>query len=59
MFPYMNGMMPVGNMPISKDVTDEIRKLKEEIDLLKERVKHLENAKKNTFLQKDDGFYMM
>ncbi len=59
MFPYMNGMMPVGNMSISKEVTDEIRKLKEEIDLLKERVKHLENAKKNTFLQKDDGFYMM
>ncbi len=70
MYPFMNGMpipnngmsMPLPNngmIPFSKEISDEINKLKNEIDMLKERVKRLENNKKNTFLQKDDGFYMM
>ena len=61
MFPFMNNM-PIPNnapMPIPRELVEEINKLKNEVDLLKERIKRLENNKKNTFLQKDDGFYMM
>ncbi len=61
MFPFMN-TMPINNgmsMPLPRELIDELNRLKNEIDMLKERVKHLENGKKNTFLQKDDGFYMM
>ncbi len=61
MFPYMQNIPLPNNMqmPLPRELYDEINKLKNEIDMLKERVKHLENGKKNSFLQKDDGFYMV
>ena len=55
----MNNMYPVFPQPIQNpNIYDEIKKLKEEIEQLKERILVLEKNKKN-YLQKDESFHMI
>ena len=53
-FPFFQPQFPMGN-----NIEEEIMKLKQEINHLKERIESLENKKKNDYLQKDDSLYMM
>ena len=53
-FPFFQQQFPIG-----KSVEEEIIKLNQEINHLKERIEKLENKKKNDYLQKDDSLYMM
>lgn len=39
--------------------SDELSKIKLEINKLKERITKLEQMEKKDYLQKEDGFYMM
>lgn len=41
------------------NIEEEIIKLKQEINILKEKIIKLENQNKNDYLQKDDSLYMM
>lgn len=41
------------------NIEEEIIKLKQEINILKERIMKLENKNKVDYLQKDDSLYMM
>ena len=42
-----------------ENIYDEIKKIKEEIILLKEQIKKLENINKKDYLKKDDTLYMI
>ena len=53
-FPFFQQQFPIG-----KNDEEEIIKLNQEINHLKERIEKLENKKKNDYLQKDDSLYMM
>ncbi len=60
MFPFIPQMyLPNQQNPSFNHIEEELKNMKQEINILKEKVKHLETSKKNNFLQKDDGFYMM
>lgn len=56
-FPYFPNQMPQ-YMP-NNNIIEEIKNLKLEIANLKERIKQLENKKKNDYLQNEDSLYMM
>ena len=45
--------------PMMGNIEEELIKLKQEINILKERITKLENKNKTDYLQKDDTFYMM
>ena len=53
-FPFFQPQFPIG-----KNIEEEIIKLNQEINHLKERIEKLENKKKNDYLQNDDSLYMM
>ena len=55
MYPFPN---PNYQMP-SYQNQDELKKLKYEIDRLKERVQVLEEKSKNNYLKKEEGMYIM
>ncbi len=57
-FPFYPNPYHMGNMP-GNNIEEEIIKLKQEINILKERIAKLENKNKNDYLQKDDSLYMM
>ena len=42
-----------------ENIYDELRKIKEEIILLKEQIKKIENINKKDYLKKDDTLYMI
>lgn len=54
-FPYLP---PYQNQPMF-NVEEEIRKLKYEVKILKEKVDKLENKTYKNYLQKEEGKYMM
>lgn len=54
-FPYLP---PYQNQPMF-NVEEEIRKLKYDIKILKEKVDKLENKTYKNYLQKEEGKYMM
>lgn len=41
------------------NIEEELRRLKYEINILKEKVQKLENKNKKNYLQKEEGKYMM
>ena len=45
--------------PTRGSIEEELIKLKQEINILKERIIKLENKNKIDYLQKDDSLYMM
>lgn len=45
--------------PTMGSIEEELIKLKQEINILKERIIKLENKNKIDYLQKDDSLYMM
>ncbi len=54
-FPYLP---PYQNQPMF-NVEEEIRKLKYDVKILKEKVDKLENKTYKNYLQKEEGKYMM
>ena len=57
----MNMQMPFFPNPqqIPINIEEEIFKLKQEIIILKERIKKIENKPKYDYMQKDDNLHMM
>ena len=55
MFPYI---IPYQNTQ-AINIEEEIKKLKYEINILKEKIEKIENKEQNKYLQKEDGKYMM
>ena len=41
------------------NLIDEINKLKEEINILEQRITKIEKQNKNNYLKKDDNYYMI
>ena len=56
-FPYFPSQM--SQYMTNNNIIEEIKNLKLEIANLKERIKQLENKKKNDYLQNEDSLYMM
>ena len=54
-YPFIPRPMPYP----TNNIDEEIIKLKQEINQLKERITRLEQEKKPNYLQKDDSLYMM
>lgn len=55
MFPYI---IPYQNTK-AINIEEEIKLLKYEINILKEKIEKIENKEQNKYLQKEDGKYMM
>ena len=55
-FPYIPN--PYEIMP-GQTIEIELNRLKQEIKLLKERIRALEKKESNEYLEKDDGLYMI
>ncbi len=55
-FPFIP---PYNMAPPRPNIEEELLRLKQEINILKERITKLENQNKNDYLQKDDTLYMM
>ncbi len=55
MFPYI---IPYQNTQ-AINIEEEIKLLKYEINILKEKIEKIENKEQNKYLQKEDGKYMM
>ena len=57
-YPYLPPQI-IPNIDPNKQIQEEIIKIKHEINILKERIKNLEEKEHNDYLKKDDGLYMM
>lgn len=64
----MNNMFPFGPQMFLPNqnqnnqlfyLEEEIKNIKQDLNKLKEKINLIEKNKKNDFLKKDDGFYMM
>lgn len=59
----MNNMpyqfFPQSPLPPQTNIYDEIKKIQEEINILKEKINSLENQNKKDYLKKDDSLYIL
>lgn len=54
-YPFIHRPLPF----IGNNIDEEIIKLKQEINILKEKITKLEHEQNKKFLQNDDSFYMV
>ena len=54
-FPFL----PMGNNINIYNLDNELNKIKEDIKIIKEKINKLEKEKENTYLKKDDNYYMI